>query len=106
MNIGEYSVRTPVISWLLVIILVQITAAAEAPRHLTVNPPVAAHKPAEHIAVQTVPLGPAKTGEITDLVKTRRVPGLGDNACITEHARELDIPQHRGVVQGLAILAA
>ena len=59
---------------------VEVAAARDPGRDLAEQAAVAAHEAAHRVAVAAVPLGPAKAGEVADLVEAGGVPGLGDDA--------------------------
>src|SRR5690606_31899076 len=57
---------------------VKIAAARDARCHLTEHAGLAAQEAPQRIAILPVPLHPAVAGEVSDLVKTGRVPGFRD----------------------------
>src|SRR5262249_13594376 len=63
-------------------------------RHRAIH---AAEKIADIISESSVPLLPTVSHEASHLIKTGRVPGLGNHLGTCEHGVGLDVPQHRRV---------
>src|ERR1700719_4081971 len=74
--------------------LIDVGAPGDARRYRAHKSGIAFHKAPNIIAVPPVPLGPAITRKVTDLVCARCIPGFSDDLGVRQHVGQLDRPDY------------
>ncbi|OPY61476.1 MAG: hypothetical protein A4E62_03082 [Syntrophorhabdus sp. PtaU1.Bin002] len=87
-----------------VVRLIEVAAACETCRDFPYQTGVASDKAPHHISVPAVPLGPAISREIPNLVETACIPCLCDKPGVAEDVGEFDMPRHWCILERLPVV--